>query len=107
MCFQFDVYRNPSERTNELQPYLLVIQHDYYDDLSTRIIIPLSYRQQFNGFHHPVTPLVNIDFETYFINTPGITSIEKAKLKNNYYVCNLSGARASVIAAIDAILTNT
>lgn len=107
MCFQFDVYRNPSERTNELQPYLLVIQHDYYDDLSTRIILPLSYRQHLNGCYHPVVPLINIDFETCFINTPGITSIEKAKLKNKYYVDNLPGARASVIAALDAIVTNT
>lgn len=33
MAAQFDVYRNPSSRTNELLPYLMVIQHDYYDDL--------------------------------------------------------------------------
>lgn len=43
MCFQFDVYRNPSERTRDYQPYFMIIQHDYYDDLSTRLIIPLSY----------------------------------------------------------------
>ncbi|PLL91788.1 plasmid maintenance protein CcdB, partial [Klebsiella michiganensis] len=29
MSLQFDVYRNPSERTNQLQPYIMVIQHDY------------------------------------------------------------------------------
>jgi len=33
MSFQFDVYRNPSEKTKVLQPYIMVIQHDYYDDL--------------------------------------------------------------------------
>ncbi|VAG24425.1 CcdB family protein [Enterobacter hormaechei] len=43
MCFQFDVYRNPSNRTCEYQPYFMIIQHDYYDDLSTRLIVPLSY----------------------------------------------------------------
>lgn len=43
MCFQFDVYRNPSERTCEHHPYFMIIQHDFYDDLSTRLILPLSY----------------------------------------------------------------
>ncbi|HGH4620142.1 CcdB family protein [Enterobacter cloacae] len=39
MCFQFDVYRNPSDKTREYQPYFMIIQHDYYDDLSTRLIV--------------------------------------------------------------------
>ena len=62
MAAQFDVYRNPSSRTNELLPYLMVIQHDYYDDLSTRLILPLSYCRHIHGHNHAVTPLVNIDF---------------------------------------------
>ncbi|TSD14550.1 CcdB family protein, partial [Enterobacter hormaechei] len=41
MCFQFDVYRNPSDRTREYQPYFMIIQHDFYDDLSTRLIVPI------------------------------------------------------------------
>jgi len=53
MCFQFDVYRNPSERTRDYQPYFMIIQH------------------------------------------------------NKDYVCNLRSARSTVIAAIDALVTNT
>ncbi|MBS6737367.1 MAG: CcdB family protein [Enterobacteriaceae bacterium] len=107
MCFQFDVYRNPSERTNTLQPYIMVIQHDYYDDLSTRLILPLSFRNQLTSHHHSATPLVNIDFQTLFLNTPGITSVDKKKLSNRYFVCNLSSARSLIIGAIDALVTNT
>ena len=87
MCFQFDVYRNPSDRTREYQPYFMIIQHDFYDDLAT--------------------PLVNIEFQTYFLNTANITHVETKKLNNKNYVCNLRSARSSVLAGIDALITNT
>ena len=107
MCFQFDVYRNPSGKTCEYQPYFMIIQHDYYDDLSTRLIIPLSYHHHLGGQNNPSTPLVNIDFQTFFLNTAGITHVDKNKLSNRNYICNLRSARSSVIAGIDALITNT
>lgn len=107
MCFQFDVYRNPSGRTSELHPYLMVIQHDYYDDLSTRLILPLSYRNCLSGHSNPASAVINIDFQTLFMNTPGITSVEKKKLTSKYFVSNVPSARARVVAAIDALVTNT
>lgn len=107
MCFQFDVYRNPSKKTNALQPYLMVIQHDYYDDLGSRLIVPLGYHNQLTRYFHRATPLVNIEFQTLFLNTPGITSVDKKRLSSEYFVCNLRTARQDVIAAIDALITNT
>ncbi|MDU6682417.1 MAG: CcdB family protein [Enterobacteriaceae bacterium] len=56
---------------------------------------------------HVATPLVNIDFQTLFLNMPGITSVDKKKLSNRCFVCNLSSARSRVIGAIDALVTNT
>ncbi|EPU1430534.1 CcdB family protein, partial [Klebsiella pneumoniae] len=38
---QFDVYRNPSAKTNKLWPLYLILQNDYFDDLTTRIVVPL------------------------------------------------------------------
>ncbi|BBV66016.1 TPA: CcdB family protein [Kluyvera ascorbata] len=107
MCQQFDVYRNPSERTRLIHPFIMVIQHDYYGDLSTRLVLPLSSNAYLNGYYHQATPLVNIDFQTVVINTPSMTSIDKRKLSNRYFVCNLRHARSSVISAIDALVTNT
>lgn len=107
MCLQFDVYRNPSGRTSELHPYLMVIQHDHYEHLPSRLILPLGYRNMLSGCRDPASPFVNIDFQTLFLNTPGITSVEKKKLTNKYFVCNLQSARTHVIDAIDALITNT
>lgn len=107
MCQQFDVYRNPSERTRLIHPFIMVFQHDYYGDLSTRLVLPLSSHAYLNGYYHQATPLVNIDFQTVVINTPSMTSIDKKKFSNRYFVCNLRHARSRVISAIDALVTNT
>ncbi|MGG7446928.1 CcdB family protein [Kosakonia oryzendophytica] len=37
---QFDVYRNNSPVTRNSIPFYLIVQHDFYADLSTRVIIP-------------------------------------------------------------------
>ena len=107
MGFQFDIYRNTSDKTHELQPYFMIIQHDYYDDLSTRLILPLSYCRHIHGHNHAVTPLVNIDFQKFFLNTPGITHVERKKLNNKNFVCNLRNERSCIVSAIDALITNT
>lgn len=107
MCRQFDIYRNPSERTRLIHPYIMVIQHDYYGDLSTRLVLPLSSHVYLNGYYHRATPLVNIDFQTVTINTPLMTSIDKGKLNNRHFICNLRSERSSAISAIDALITNT
>jgi toxin CcdB len=57
--------------------------------------------------NNPSTPLVNLDFQTFFLNTAGITHVDKNKLSNRNYICNLRSARSSVIAGIDALITNT
>ncbi|MCM7512144.1 CcdB family protein [Enterobacter hormaechei] len=85
----------------------MIIQHDYYENLSTRLVVPLSYHNHLKGYFHAATPLVNIDFQTFFLNTANITHVETKKLNNKNYVCNLRSARSGVIAGIDALITNT
>ena len=38
---QFDVYVNPSPRSRETVPYLVVVQSDLLDALETRLVAPL------------------------------------------------------------------
>jgi len=84
----------------------MVIQHDYYNNLSTRLIAPLSYQRSLAGYYHPITPLIVIDFQKLFLFTLGITSVDKKRLSSQYFVCNLRNARSRVIGAIDALVTN-
>jgi toxin CcdB len=39
---QFDVYRNPSQKTKEAFPYIVDVQHSIINDLTTRLVIPLG-----------------------------------------------------------------
>jgi len=40
------------------------------------------------------------------MNTPGITSVDKKRLRREHFVCNLKTARPDLIAALDALITN-
>lgn len=37
---QFDVFENPNKATNQAIPYLLDVQADLLDSLSTRVVVP-------------------------------------------------------------------
>jgi toxin CcdB len=107
MIKQFNVYKNNSAATNKQLPYYMVVQHDCYDDLATRIIIPLIRRRSLPLWQSRAAPCINIDFESFLIYEPMITNLETGKMSSKDFVCNLQLARRDVIAALDALITNT
>ena len=107
MIKQFNVYRNNSAATSEQLPYYMVVPHDYYDDLATRIIIPLMRRRKLPLWHSRFAPDINIDFESFIIYAPMITNLDIGKINSKHFVCNLQLARQDGIAALDALITNT
>lgn len=107
MLKQFNVYRNSSPRTNTLLPYYMIVQHDCYDDFSTRVIMPLMRNNKLPVWQHRVAPRVNIDFESLMLYSPMLTSLDSAKINHNDFVCNLRSARSDVVAAIDSLITST
>lgn len=106
MVQQFDVYRNPSNKTNKLWPLYIIIQHDYFDDLSTRIIVPLVSEKELILSQNRITPQVVVNKESFYIYTPAITFLDIKKINRSDFVCNISSARSEIISALDAIITN-
>ncbi|WP_249166345.1 CcdB family protein [Enterobacter cloacae] len=45
----------------------MIIQHDYYDDLSTRLIVPLSYHNNLHGHYNAATPLRKVRISRSFL----------------------------------------
>ncbi|WP_414453204.1 CcdB family protein [Enterobacter hormaechei] len=80
---------------------------DYYDDLPTRVIVPLARNNRLPLWQSQLAPGINIEFETFLIYSPMITNINNQKINPKDFVCNLRNARQDVIAAIDRLLTNT
>lgn len=104
---QFDVYRNPSVKTSKLWPYYMIIQNDYFDDLTTRIVVPLVSKKALSLNQKRITPQVIVDNEGYYIFTPSLTFLDIKKIKDADFVCNVSSSRTEIISALDAIITNT
>ncbi|HEN3452073.1 TPA: CcdB family protein [Yersinia enterocolitica] len=107
MSQQFDVYRNPSAKTNKLWPYYMIIQNDYFDDLTTRIVVPLVSQKELSLNQKRITPQVVINNEKYYIFTPSLTFLDINKIKEIDFICNISSSRNEIISALDAIITNT
>ncbi|HFK2609907.1 TPA: CcdB family protein [Escherichia coli] len=104
---QFDVYRNPAVRTNKLWPFYLILQNDYFDDLTTRIVVPLVSKNDIELKKKRITPLVKIETSDFYVFTPALTFLDAKKINSKDFICNISSSRNEIIAALDAIVTNT
>ncbi|QJT80761.1 CcdB family protein [Kosakonia sp. MUSA4] len=107
MIKQFDVYRNTDSNPEARKqwPYYMIVQNDYYEELTTRVIIPLS-RKINTGWYSAVAPKVNIEFETLMLYSPMITHWEITTCRPQDYVGNLRRERSCVVGAIDALVAN-
>ncbi|TPW41858.1 plasmid maintenance protein CcdB [Serratia sp. SRS-8-S-2018] len=104
---QFDVYRNPSAKTNKLWPLYLILQNDYFDDLTTRIVVPLVSKNDIDLNKKRITPLVKFNKSDFYVFTPAITFLDAKKINNKDFICNIFSSRNEIISALDAIVTNT
>ena len=101
---QFDVYRNPSKKSQDAYPYIIDIQNALISDITTRIVIPLGKLNQFrNEQMNGLTPLIEYENEQYILLTPQIASIPSKLLKNP--VGSVESLRDEIIAAIDFAIT--
>lgn len=107
MLKQFNVYRNSSLSTNQELPYYMIIQHDCYDDLDTRVIVPLIRARKLPLWHEHIAPRINIDFENLLLFSPMVTNINNRKNNSRDLICNLRHARQDVVGAIDSLITYT
>ncbi|ENY1827871.1 CcdB family protein [Salmonella enterica] len=104
---QFDVYRNPSAKTNKLWPFYLILQNDYFDDLTTRIVVPLVSKNDISLNKKRITPVIVIDEAEFYVFTPAVTFLDAKKISKKDFICNVASSRNEIIFALDAIVTNT
>ena len=101
---QFDVYANTNTQTKERVPYLLDIQHDLLDDLSTRVVIPLVVGMK------PVTHLnllFVIDGQKVILSTAEIldTYIYEVGLKRSRFGIGAAAGLFKATIGITLLLT--
>jgi toxin CcdB len=97
---QFDVYRNPSSKTNRAYPFLVDAQNSVIDQLATRLVVPLTKNKTRNSLYMKnLTPEIEFEGETYLFLTQQLNSIPEDALKD--YIGSLEQSRELLIDAID------
>jgi toxin CcdB len=101
---QFDVYKNKNARTRSTFPFLVDVQSDLLDPLSTRVVVPLTKVAALarKPVSH-VTPTVMFDAEAYVLIAPQLAGIAKSELGSR--AGTLASEREKIMGAIDFVLT--
>ena len=100
---QFDVYPNRDEESKRRFPYLLDVQDDMLDILSTRVVIPLMPVNSEAMSMEKLNPVLSIDGQQYLASVPELAGVRKSILAQP--VANLSENRDEIIAALDVLFT--
>ena len=99
---RFTVYDNSSDK-NISTPYLVDVQTDLIDGLSTRVVIPLRDAKQYKKVKLPqdLLPQFTINGSKFVLETPSMAAVPCSILKNE--VCSLKDQQNLIITAIDRL----
>ena len=101
---QFDVYRNPSSKTNKAYPFLVDVQNSVIDQLATRLVVPLTKNETRNSLYMKnLTPEIEFEGETYLFLAQQLSSIPEDVLQD--CIGSLAQSRELLIGAIDFAIT--
>jgi toxin CcdB len=99
---QYDVHRNPSERTRRAIPLLLTVQHDVVSETSSVLMVPLVQPLKAASKLYPV---FEIDGKKYMMLTPDRAAFPRALLGPP--VATLLSERSRIVAALDILLVGS
>ena len=101
---RFDVFRNPSPRSVNTVPYVVVLQSELLDDLPTRVVAPLVKAAALAG--RPATrlnPELEVEGETLFLLTQQVGAVPLRSLTRR--VGSLEDRRDVIVAALDLLFS--
>ena len=99
---QFDVFANPSRRSNARAPYLLVLPSRHFLGRRTTVIAPLVNKQLLTLVER-LNPVFNIGDSAVVLSPLELVNIPTSELRT--LVTNLEYERRSIIGALDMLFT--
>ena len=102
MSRQFDVYPNPSRTGREDRPFVIVVQHLFFDDMPTRVVAPLVLTRAIRP-RLRLNPAVIVEKRDLYFSPTEMFTISLKYLRNP--IANLEADRDRIVAAIDLLLT--
>lgn len=100
---QFDVYENPNPETKHSIPYLLDVQADLFDNLATRVVVPLITVSAMGKAAEHLNPQFTINRTSVVMSTAELAGVNLHVLGRK--VCSLKEQRNEIIAALDFLFT--
>jgi toxin CcdB len=100
----FDVYPNPAVAERKHTPYLLDLQNDYIDGLSTRVVAPLRKAAAFGPRARNLNPMFTVSDEDLVLDASTLGALPVSLLRKP--VANLRGARVPIQEALDTLFGN-
>jgi toxin CcdB len=99
---QFDVYLNPNADTRASIPFLLDVQADLLDTLSTRVVAPLVVAEEMSPAKN-LNPQFKIKGVAVVMSTAELAGVPNRALGDK--VASLKSRRDEIIAALDMVFT--
>ncbi|GAB7027807.1 CcdB family protein [Geotalea toluenoxydans] len=100
---QFDVYENQNPETKATIPYLLDLQADLLDNLSTRVVVPLVTVAAMGKAARHLNPQFKIKRIAVIMSTAELAGVNRHILGDK--VSSFKEHRAEIIAALDFLFT--
>lgn len=100
---QFDVFLNPNTATRKAIPFLLDVQADLLDSLTTRVVVPLVLEGEMGLAAKHLNPQFKIKGVMVVMSTAELAGISNRSLGDK--VASLKNKRDEIIAALDLLFT--
>jgi toxin CcdB len=98
---RYDVYANPVVAERKQIPYLLDVQNDYIDTLSTRVVVPLWRETAFGPRARNLNPVFTVATDTVVLDTAALAAVPGGELRKK--VVSLREARSVIQEALDTL----
>lgn len=100
---QFDVYENKNPESRDMIPYLLDVQADLLDNLTTRVVVPLFTVAAIGQPAKFLNPQFEIKRNTVIMSTAELAGVNIHVLGER--VCSLKEHRTEIITALDFLFS--
>lgn len=98
---RYDVYANPVVAERGQIPYLLDVQNDYIDTLSTRVVVPLWHEAEFGPRARHLNAVFIIGADNVVLDTAALAAVPRSELRK--VAANLREARNVIQEALDTL----
>ena len=98
---RYDVYANPQASERKRTPFLLDVQNDYIDSLTTRVVVPLHTEAAFGPRARNLNPSFSVAGSSVVLDCAALGAIPSSELRKA--IASLREERAAIQEALDTL----